>query len=247
MRRWNEVLGMLAIGSLAFSLAGCGSGSSTSANNTAANNSFVTRSSSGNFSQDALILAARESTDAWIRTDVATERDADLSKIRQKFPVTTDLHALPDGNMRDTLVAVFKDAPWRDNWEAGTLKTSNAALDALLTEYKLAAVQKVITFDDSTVFKLTFEHPLNIRGIVTRIKNTSDRIKYTEINGLVGDGNNIAFQQGKGQKKYDFSRGWGDCPSGCINRRHWVVTIATNGDMTIEESGSPLPDNPSGA
>jgi hypothetical protein len=241
MRKWNRIVAILAVSSLAFVFAGCGSGSSTSTNNGGPNSPFVTRSSSGNFSQDALILAARESTDAWIRTDVATEREADLKKIRQQFPVTTDLHALPDGAMRDTLVSVLKDAPWHGDWEAGTLTTGNATLDALLAEFKLVAVQKVLSLSDSTVFKLTFEHPLNIRRIAARIKDTSDRIKYAEINGRVGDGNNIAFRLESGQKKYDFSRGWGDCPSGCISRRHWVVTIASDGSMTIEESGTPLP------
>jgi hypothetical protein len=243
MRQWNQIVAILAVGSIAFVFTGCGSGSSTSMNDGGSNTiPFVTRSSSGNFSQDALILAARESTDAWIRTDVATERDAELKTIREKFPVTADLHARPDGEMRDTLVSVFKDASWHGDWESGTLTTGNPTLDALLTEYKLAAVSKVLSVNDSTVFKLTFEHPLNIRHIAARIKDTSDRIKYAEVNGLVGDGNNIAFRLENGQKKYDFSRGWGDCPSGCINRRHWVVTVAADGSMTIEESGTALPD-----
>lgn len=241
MRRCKRIFAVLAVSSLAFIYAGCGSGSSNSTNNGGANSPFVTRSSSEDFSQDALVLAARESTDAWISTNVATEREEDLKKIREQFPVTVDLHALPDGEMRDTLVSVFKDAPWHANWEAGTFASGVSALDTILTEFKIVSIQKVVSLEDSTVFKLTFEHPLNIRRIADRIKATSDHIKYAEINGRAGDGNNIGFQQENGQRKYDFSRGWGDCPSGCINRRHWIVTIAADGTMTIEESGSPLP------
>ncbi len=35
--------------------------------------------------------------------------------------------------------------------------------------------------------------------------------------------------------------GWGDCPSGCINRHTWAFRVTATGDVTLlEESGDPL-------
>jgi len=36
--------------------------------------------------------------------------------------------------------------------------------------------------------------------------------------------------------------GWGDCPSGCINRHTWVYEVTGSGEVSlIEESGDPVP------
>jgi hypothetical protein len=37
--------------------------------------------------------------------------------------------------------------------------------------------------------------------------------------------------------------GWGDCPSGCIERHTWVFMVTADGQVTlVEESGDPLPE-----
>jgi hypothetical protein len=39
-----------------------------------------------------------------------------------------------------------------------------------------------------------------------------------------------------------FEVGWGDCPSGCIDRHRWTYAVGTDGTVTlVEESGSPVP------
>jgi hypothetical protein len=36
--------------------------------------------------------------------------------------------------------------------------------------------------------------------------------------------------------------GWGDCPSGCINRHVWSFSVTPDGDVTLDsETGDPLP------
>jgi hypothetical protein len=36
--------------------------------------------------------------------------------------------------------------------------------------------------------------------------------------------------------------GWGDCPSGCINRHRWTYAVTGDGTTTLEaESGEPVP------
>ncbi len=48
-----------------------------------------------------------------------------------------------------------------------------------------------------------------------------------------GDGNDIHYFQKQPHDYFVFSRGWGDCPSGCINRYYWYVEIRSdNGQYT---------------
>jgi hypothetical protein len=45
-----------------------------------------------------------------------------------------------------------------------------------------------------------------------------------------------------------FEVGWGDCPSGCIDRHRWTYTVSRDGAVAlIDESGSPVPSGLPGA
>jgi hypothetical protein len=41
--------------------------------------------------------------------------------------------------------------------------------------------------------------------------------------------------------------GWGDCPSGCVNRHHWVYSVAADGTVALQrEDGPPVPADAGG-
>jgi hypothetical protein len=45
-----------------------------------------------------------------------------------------------------------------------------------------------------------------------------------------------------------FEVGWGDCPSGCIDRHRWTYAVSREGTVTlVDESGSPVPSGLPGA
>jgi len=45
-----------------------------------------------------------------------------------------------------------------------------------------------------------------------------------------------------------FEVGWGDCPSGCIDRHSWTYAVSRDGAVTLtDESGSPVPSGLPGA
>lgn len=45
-----------------------------------------------------------------------------------------------------------------------------------------------------------------------------------------------------------FEVGWGDCPSGCIDRHRWTYDVATDGAVQlVEESGPPVPSGVPGS
>jgi hypothetical protein len=233
MRRFSGWLSAAVLGT--FLLTGCGGGSTTG---TASPSRNVTRSSAQNFTKDALILAARESTsDAWIPETLAKNIDADLSLLRSRFSNLGTINARPDHDLYTLIVNVENDAPWRAKWEAGTLTTGETELDTLLTNYKAKRVEKIGTYDSYTTFVLHFEDPLNPKALESRFTDSTEDIEDCDPNGIVGDGNRIERELRNGTRIYRFSLGWGDCPSGCTYRRTYTATINADGTILLTESG----------
>jgi len=56
-----------------------------------------------------------------------------------------------------------------------------------------------------------------------------------------------ASANGDGSFGVTIEIGWGDCPSGCINRHHWVYQVAADGTITLQrEDGPPAPPDAGG-
>jgi hypothetical protein len=51
-------------------------------------------------------------------------------------------------------------------------------------------------------------------------------VRYAEPNGIIGDGNDIVA---RANRTYTLSRGWGDCPAGCISREYFDFTVTDQG------------------
>ena len=51
-----------------------------------------------------------------------------------------------------------------------------------------------------------------------------------------------ASANGDGSFEVTIEIGWGDCPSGCVNRHHWVYSVAADGTVALQrEDGPPVP------
>jgi hypothetical protein len=56
-----------------------------------------------------------------------------------------------------------------------------------------------------------------------------------------------ASTNGDGSFRVTIEIGWGDCPSGCINRHHWVYSVAADGTVALDrEDGPPVPPDVGG-
>src|SRR3712207_2081917 len=71
----------------------------------------ITTSNAGNFTQDAIILAARVARGPWLSVEAATGFDTDLARIRERHPELQDVHARPDTTMTELMLALDLDAP----------------------------------------------------------------------------------------------------------------------------------------
>jgi hypothetical protein len=219
------------------SIHGCGSGSGTVVSSTRAN--VITRATADSFSTDAKVLAARESQDGWISTDTARQIDTDLQRIRTFATAVDTIHARPDDDPYSLLVAVNKGVTWESAWSANRIETGVGAIDALSRSYRVTGVSTVSAFPEYTLYKLTFADPLSTKFVAIAYKKTDMGIRDAYSNYLSGSGDNIT-RQVSGGRIYQISRGWGDCAAGCIFRHTWQFTIATDGTISVMESGAPL-------
>lgn len=235
--RFKAFSGTLLIGATIL-LSGCGGGGGRT---TGFNPSHVTRGGEAGFTRDALILAARRSTDVRISHDEATRIDAELKTIREQVPAVKDIHTLTEYDLHTVIAQVKPGAAFVSNWQKGTLTTGEAKLDSLLTDFNLTKVEALSGRGDGATFLLTFADPLNIPSLIGRLTAASESWDTLSKNYTAGDGNLIGLLNKDASRVYTFSMGWGDCPAGCISRHTWEVTLNTDGSVAVKESGpSPL-------
>jgi hypothetical protein len=142
------------------------------------------------------------------------------------------IHTFPDPVMRQIMVAVDSSASWTSVWRRGEERTGNAEVDDVMETYGLR-VRAYHDWSFSHVAVLEAEEPLNLLAL-GRVLERMDGVRYTEPNGMAGDGPDIRAHVGDGFVRLDYSIGWGDCPSGCIYRRYWRFTVHADG--RVEEA-----------
>lgn len=226
---------LLCAAALSISL-GCGGGGGGGVSSANA----VVQTNETAFSQDAVILAASRAQGPWIPASDTKSIDADLKRIRAKVSVLELMHARGDFVLTDFSLGVKSDATWTAGWRAGGLTTGNAAVDSFFAQYNLVRVETYFEYDGTAWFLLKFAQSLNAKALIDPARKLSPDIQYPEVNGYGGDGDEITLSEAGGVRTYTFSHGWGDCPSGCIQRHSWTVTVGQDGTIHVAESGSPL-------
>lgn len=130
------------------------------------------------------------------------------------------IHTFPRPATREIMVRVDTAAAWTAAWRAGTAITGNPGVDSMVTRHGLTVRQFHYWTVTGPVAVLRSAEPLNAAALAARFAALPG-VVWAEPNGVGGDGNDIRVtRQGAGWR-LDYSIGWGDCPSGCINRRTW--------------------------
>jgi|GEM_PF-3266770 hypothetical protein len=222
--------------------AGCsGSGGSS----LAVPGAVITRATEGEFSEDAKVLAARRAEGAWIPADEARRLDNDLARIRTRFEAVRGISAKPTFDLHGLLVRVTTGSPLRDAWRRGEIPTGDAALDTLLTEYGPTQVeaQPLLALGEEEWYVLRFDQSLNMPKLAALFAAAHPDVTGANANLTLGDGDDIQITDATdGTRTYTFSRGWGDCQAGCIERHYWEFAVPTSGEPSLSrEWGSELP------
>lgn len=142
--------------------------------------------------------------------------------------IVKDIHTFPNPNLQEVLLVLEKDAPFAEKWKNGTLTTGNATIDGLTSKYSLT----IKSYRDGglgPMVTLRSKVYLNTTHLSKEL-TACDGIRFAEPEAPMGDGNNIeSAPGGKNAFGFKFSEGWGDCPSGCINRRYYTFYVSPEG------------------
>jgi hypothetical protein len=182
-------------------------------------------------SQDALILATRLTTGPRIDHRLVAELDSVLARARRLHPMFDSISAFPDFEWTQLLVKPTADVA--AHWQQGELHVGDQRLDSLADSFHLIRASEM--FPKSSASRsldpwclLTFAEPLNM-PVLARLYARSPAILAAKPSHMGGEGDNIwAIKNGAGWELV-FSRGWDDCPAGCIHHRSLFVQIDSAG------------------
>lgn len=90
-----------------------------------------------------------------------------------------------------------------------------------------------------------FARPVN-RAAAANMYQGAPEIRSAVYGMTIGDGDDIRATRDSTGLTLHFSKGWGDCPAGCINRHHWIYHLRwRDGRLTkLREYGTPIPAQP---
>jgi hypothetical protein len=149
-------------------------------------------------------------------SSLANQIKSDLAAIRAAYPQYADIRVLPSWMPGETLVGMTNDA--YAQFTAGTFH----GFDSIFADLGVPAAYpsnfgKYVRFAFGQVY-----HGERLSDLFDPVNG----VRYAEPNGIFGDGNDIVARS---NRTYTLSRGYGDCPAGCIYRQTWDFTVTDQG------------------
>ena len=174
---------------------------------------------------DAVILTLRVQTGIHLDTLLERHIDSGLVAARLTLDTLSSIHAFPDYSPNQVELATV--APWSQAWRRGEILTGEPFIDSLAIEFGLVRVD---TPHYNEWYDLNFDGPKQMIRLSQVYGNHPDVIG-AEPAWVGGDGDRIEYLEKDSAQYFVFSQGWGDCPSGCIYRYNWYVSV------TCEDTG----------
>lgn len=134
---------------------------------------------------------------------------------------------LPSPQMYELSVGVEDTTGWPQPWFEGERLTGKEEVDKLMLEFEFGVKR---TSENLRSVTLRADQPLNLKPVGGLFEEV-DGVRYAEPNSALGDGDDIQIWADGDILHFEFSHGWGDCPSGCINRKTWEYRVSPQGDV----------------
>lgn len=151
---------------------------------------------------------------------------------------TNPIHTFPYPILNSIYVAIDTSYNWTKAWQNKNIVTDNNDINNLIIPYGFK-ISKTFRFMNNWIV-LETDSSINLYALTERLEKIPGIIN-AELNGYIGDGNNIEAAITDNSLEYDFSIGWGDCPAGCISRHYWEFVVNMAGQVQfIREYGSPM-------
>jgi hypothetical protein len=118
-------------------------------------------------------------------------------------------------------VGVNPSYSWTHPWANLVTTTGNISLDNLLSAYGFIVTYYFQPIDIAT---LRTSQSLNLNPLIDSIETFSG-VNFAERNCGAGDANVITYNMIGNEQFFDFTLGWGDCPSGCTTSYTWKFKV----------------------
>lgn len=193
-----------------------------------------------NYLFDAELLALREIhtntyheffDSVWIPVELTNKYLGLLSSIdlleteltRNIFDTYT-IHVFPDVPYMEISMMVDTSLQWIKDFSKDSLISGNAQFDSIVSKYsfRLTSYYHFSTFSSMRIQSVNV---LNLNPIVDSLNNISGLSNVSAKSSWAGDGDDIRITYSSDTSFVEFSKGWGDCPSGCDQRQYWKYSI----------------------
>lgn len=138
-----------------------------------------------------------------------------------------NIHTLKCNGTKSIVMHVNTEAPEIIKLANGEFPTGNNQLDYLLETYEFDSVRTSYSYPQFEWLSVNTDNTFNLLPIIKEFEKISS-IVLAENNGGCFDGDNITLERKENKTTLDFSIGRGDCPAGCIYRKHWVFEVQNN-------------------
>lgn len=147
------------------------------------------------------------------------------------------IHTFPSRSLNGLILGIDSTYAWTQEWMAGNTLTGNPDIDNLINTYNIS-LANVGIFGNWAV--LQSANSLNTVALSNAFAMI-DGVNFAQPDGFAGDGNDIEMLEYGAEIRLQYSRGWGDCPSGCISRHYWEFRIDEDCEVEfLGSSGDPL-------
>ncbi len=153
------------------------------------------------------------------------------------FENISSIHTFYAQTLYYLTVSVDTSKVWVEEWLNGNMDTGIAGIDSLIANY-VTEILFIFESQGGYTFRLKTNVPINYFALKDKLEKTAE-FRYIEPEIMVGESNHISFTDGN-QKIYQYTIGWGDCPSGCIYHYHWKIKVTDQVITLLEEYGDPL-------
>ena len=153
---------------------------------------------------------------------------------------TNPIHTFPRPVLNTLLVAVDTSYSWTKAWQNKTVTTDNSQINDLILPYDFK-IHSYFSLTTYYVAELKTDRSINLYALSERLEKIPG-VLHAGPDSYGGGGNDIeATIYTNSNIEYIFSIGWGDCPSGCIERHYWKYTVDTEGYVHfVKEYGNQL-------
>jgi hypothetical protein len=147
------------------------------------------------------------------------------------------IHTFGNPNLNHISISADSNLTWMRNIRNGIYPTGNTTLDSLNQVYDFKNVHFSTHLNTFAYHTASFESSqnLNVYALAKHYKSKLN-VTYVSPGGVIGDGDDVYDSIYSDRVVLLFSKGWGDCPAGCTERRFWKFSISDS--CTIQYLGS---------